>query len=218
MAKENITYQYNIAQAFAAAFGVGQIPVQYKLPEGDDNGAPNVIYSSLGQINQEEITNGKSWLGLPIHFKFSLAGGTYNAYDLAGNIEQRELAAFQMPLTTMVEFSRAKNIKTTATLGGYGTVKEMYGFQDWSIRIRGICVNDKAHPQFELATDQRNAIAAFEDLADAIQLVPSTNVFTDLGIYALVINSIDLPSVAGKNNYLPFTLNCVSDTPTELIL
>lgn len=217
MAEETLKYQINMAQAFALAFGVGQIPLRYQVPEADNTQA-GVNYSGMPEITPDEVKYGQSWLGTPIHFKFALKGGLYRAYDLEGNIEEREMQELQMPLSTMVEFSRAKRIKTTPTVGGYGTVKEMYGFEDWSIRIRGICLNDPSHPQHTQAEDQRNAIQRFEDLADAINLVEDDNIFTQLGIYSLVIRSVNFPSIPGRPNYLPFELNCVSDKPLELIL
>lgn len=217
MAQDTLTYQINMAEAFALAFGRGQIPLKYQVPEDAENSA-QLNFSGLPELSEEEFRYGRSWMGTPISFKFSFKGGNYKAYDIEGNIEERQLSDFQLPLSTMVEFSRAKRMKTTPTVGGYGTVKEMYGFEDWSIRIRGLCIPDPSHPQQTTPEGQRNVIAQFEDLADAIELVEDDNLFSQLGIYRLVIRSVNFPAVVGRPKYLPFELNCVSDKALELIL
>lgn len=222
------TYQVTMKEAFSEVFGPGNVPVKYRTPNTFEPGTnlanitlpqekPAVlpIYTDMGQITPQQVRS-RSFLGTPIHFSFSFKGGEYNFYE-NGQIVQRRVQDFQFPLSTMAEFSRAKRITTTPTIGA-GTVKEMYGFDDWSIRIRGFCLPDPKHPQAPSAEDQRNRIAQYESIVDTILLVEDNNVFTDLGIFALVIKDVNFPAVPGREHWHPFELNCISDEPLELIV
>lgn len=212
--QQTLPYQINMAEAFAIAFGKGAIPLKYKIDEAEAT-SPLLNFSGIQAVEKEQLK--QSWLGTPIAFSFGFKGGRYQVYE-NGEIVEKEMADFQLPLSTMVDLSRAKRITTTPTVGGNGTVKEMYSFDDWNVRIRGICLNDPQHPQAITAREQRNIIAQWEQLADTIQLIEDDNLFTDLGIYALVIKSISFPQVQGKQNFLPFEIQCSSDEPLELIL
>jgi len=205
---------YMMADVFGAGFGQSLIPLRYKV-DGQKDVNPAFSYSGLETIGADDITKGESWLGTPINFKFGIDGGSYNVYN-AGRIEQKKIKDFQFPLTTMVTFSRSKRDRITPVSSGRGSVKELYAFNDWSIRIQGICLFDPGHPQAEQPTDQRKLIAELEGLADSVKLTEDDGVFTDLGIYRLYIRSVRFGQFRGRSNQLPFDLTCLSDEPLEL--
>ena len=57
------------------------------------------------------------------------------------------MASFPMPYATIVDFSRSMNCSKTKVLGVHGTVKEVYGLDDWKINIRGFCIADKSREE-----------------------------------------------------------------------
>jgi len=207
-------YKIALKTLFAQAFGPGNIPALYKLPEEEAEGG-QLDYSGMDAAAEETV--GESWLGTPVYFRFGFRGGSYQVYQ-AGQLKERALSDFQLPAATMVELSRAKRLAMTPTVGGKGAVVEMYGFNPWGIRIRGICLDDPGHPQAESARDQRNRLAAYAEVADAIELQREDGLFSDLDIYALVVRSVRFGQVEGRPKWYPFELDCISDEPLELLI
>jgi hypothetical protein len=204
---------YNMADIFGAAFGAGNIPLKYQIDQ-EEKESPAFDYSGLDIISQDKVV-GQSWLGTPINFKFGLKGGSYQYYE-GGQLKQKQVQDFQMPLSTMVDFTRAKRAKSIPYTAGYGEDIHMFGFNAWSIRIRGVCLYDPDHPQESDPREQRNIIAGFENLADGIDLLEDDNVFTDLGIYKIFIDQPRFGQIEGKPNWYPFELQCKSVEPEEL--
>lgn len=200
--------RYNISQLFKLAFGVNN-PVYIVNPIQKDSNT-DIHYSP--QIKEVELKEAKqiSKLGTPVVFPVMFEAGDYNFYDENSRIVQRKLSEFWFPPATLVDFSRAKNITRTDVIGGSGTVKEIYGLDDWSIRIRTICMTDK------LST--REYEKRIIEWANVVQSIPVVgDLFGDKNIYNLVIESIDIKSIEGAPNVVPIELNCVSDEPFEIV-
>ena len=210
---------YNIGALFQNAFGM----------------APGVVFNipsppSVRDVEQWAHVNGYkpgtpadetmgteaklSWLGTPIMFPMTFKGGNnLRMFNDKGQVERVRYADFPMPGATLVDFSRAKNIGKTEVAGGKGTVKELFSFDDWKIRIRGLCLNE---PGIRTATEQKEALIAFEKLADTITV--DGYFFRQFGIYQIVINSIIFRQVEGKPWVIPFEIDAESDEPIELVL
>ena len=199
--------RYNISQLFKLAFGVN-LPIYLTVPIGREP-VHTAEYGSIRTVEREEAMR-LSKLGTPIVFPVKFTAGSYKFYDYQSKIVEKQLADFWLPPATMVDFSRVKNISRTDVIGGNGTVKEIYGFDDWQIRIRTVCHND------ELSTREYE-----KRLIEWSEVIQSISVEGDLfgwkNIHNLVIESIDIRSLEGTPNVIPIELNCISDEPFELI-
>ncbi|WP_435135712.1 DUF6046 domain-containing protein [Formosa sp. A9] len=199
------TYRPDISQLFNAAFGV--TPITYKV----DNQAPNnglVNYQSI-PVKTYEAAKKMSWMGTPIMFPMKFKGGYYNRYSKAGRLIANPYQDFDLPPATIVDFRRAKNITKTNVLGSTGTVKEIYGFDDWQIRIRGLCLDT---PNLS-AIDQYKALLRWEEIADSIEVLGE--LFLDKSIFSITIEDIDFKQAQGKENVIPFEITASSDEPLE---
>jgi hypothetical protein len=136
----------------------------------------------------------------------------HNNLKSSGIMEKKQMADYTLPPTTIVQFSRHKNMIKTNTLGGLGTKKEFYGFDDWQINIQILCINESNRT----AREARDQIIDWAMLLDNIQV--SGDIFTRKKIYAIVIEDIDLISVTGSPNVFPINLRCVSSDPELLLL
>ena len=199
--------RYNISQLFKLAFGVN-LPVYLTVPIGKQP-THTAEYGSIRTVEREEAMR-LSKLGTPIVFPVKFTAGSYKFYDYQSKIVEKQLSDFWLPPATMVDFSRVKNISRTDVIGGNGTVKEIYGFDDWQIRIRTVCHND------ELSSREYE-----KRLIEWSEVIQSISVEGDLfgwkNIHNLVIESIDIRSLEGTPNIIPIELNCISDEPFELI-
>ena len=199
--------RYNISQLFKWAFGTN-LPVYLTVPIGKEP-AHTAEYGSIRTVGREEAMR-LSKLGTPIVFPMKFTAGSYKFYDYQSKIVEKQLSDFWLPPATMVDFSRVKNISRTDVIGGNGTVKEIYGFDDWQIRIRTVCHND------ELSSREYE-----KRLIEWSEVIQSVSVEGDLfgwkNIHNLVIESIDIRSLEGTPNIIPIELNCISDEPFELI-
>ena len=193
--------RYNISQLFKLAFGTN-LPVYLTVPIGKEP-AQTAEYGSIRTVGRVEAMR-LSKLGTPIVFPVKFTAGSYKFYDYQSKIVEKQLSDFWLPPATMVDFSRVKNISRTDVIGGNGTVKEIYGFDDWQIRIRTVCHND------ELSSREYE-----KRLIEWSEVIQSISVEGDLfgwkNIHNLVIESIDIRSLEGTPNIIPIELNCISD-------
>lgn len=159
---------------------------------------------------EKEEAEVMSYVGTPVRFPIEFVGGVYNVLN-KGVLAEVSVNDYQLPHSTLVDFRRSKSVAMTPINGGSGTVKEMYSFEDWQVKIYGFIIPDKEDVETQLSR-----LLQFENIADSIEV--SGYFFEKLGIDNLVILDIDLPQVKGKPDYRPFVLNCISDEPVELIL
>lgn len=203
----------NIANLFAEVFGVSSpiyIPYGRKLPAFAPEG-----YKDMTIARKEEVER-HSWMGTPVMDSFYLDGGKYMRYSEDGNLVQYSMDNFLMPFATIVEFSRDMNMSKTKVLGAGGTVKEIYGLNDWTINIRGFCLTDKTRDRQKTAKEQAQALVLWRELADSINV--TGDIFKDKGIYALVMENLQLSPVQGYEDMYSFTITATSDKVIELRL
>lgn len=136
----------------------------YTIPE-DQAEAPVISFAGMEMLPDNYMDDAlTSWMGTPIVFPAKFMGGIYNRYRRNGTIERVRFNDFHLPPATMFSFRRAKNIKRTDISGSNGTVKEIYGFDDWVIDVRGLCLDEPNRT----AEDQLRILLQWERLADAI--------------------------------------------------
>ncbi len=182
-------------------------PKDYALPE-DYSGYPT-------DMMEPDRYDRLSAFGTPVFGSFSIAGGTYKVYDkITGMLVDRVYQGFEFPLATLVDFSRPKSITKTPTIGCAGTVKEIYGMEDWVISIKGLCLNDPSRMwSTRRAVDQKLALIALNEIAGSLE-VDSLNagrLFLEKGISRIVVEDLRIGSIQGKPEVIPFEITASSD-------
>jgi hypothetical protein len=141
---------------------------------------------------------------------FLLKGATYNIWDYRGMLIPVEMKELLMPLATLVEFTRPKVVTKTPTTGGIGSVKEIYGLDDWAISISGIILPDNLNPFTQQTVwEQMEAIQLFHEIAGSIEVVGQ--LFEQRHISRIVTESLKFSPVQGKPNMMQYSLEAVSD-------
>lgn len=203
----------NIANLFAEVFGISSpiyLPWGRELPDFTAGG-----YKDIQTVSREEAER-KSWMGTPVLDSFLLDGAIYKRYTDQGELVDFSMADFVMPAATVVDFSREMNVSKTKLLGAGGTVKEIYGLNDWNINIRGFCLNDKSREAQKTAKEQAQALILWRQIADSINV--TGDLFKDKAIFALVMENFQLSPVQGHEDMYSFSIQAVSDNPIELRL
>ncbi|REC47877.1 MULTISPECIES: DUF6046 domain-containing protein [Chryseobacterium] len=202
--------RYEISQLFKLAFGVSS-PVYLTVPIGKRKQS-EIQYSGI-KLKESELPEAErlSRFGTPIIFPIKFKSGLYKVYDEKSMIIHNEFKDFWFPPATMVDFSQSKSIIKTDMLGANGTVKEIFGFDDWSIRIRTLCISDEMS-----AKDYAKNIIKWSKVIQGIDV--EGELFNRKDINILVIEDIDIKSIEGSPNVIPIELNCISDQPIDLLL
>ena len=203
----------NIANLFVEVFGVSApiyIPYGRTLPGFAPEGWKDV------KVMSREEAERHSWMGTPVMDSFYMDGGSYKRYGENGNLVNYSMDDFLMPYATLVDFSRDMNMSKTKLLGAGGTVKELYGLNDWNITIRGFCLDDKGRDKQKTAEEQMQALVLWRELADSINV--TGDLFKNKGIYAIVMEQMQISPVQGYPDMYSFSIQAVSDKPIELRL
>lgn len=99
--------------------------------------------------------------------------------------------------------------------GGKGTVKEIYGFDDWQVTINGFLIPDASQPQgFNSPFEQEKELNNWDNLASSIPVFGKP--FSVHKIRNLTIKGMSFEPMRGKPNIRTFTINAISDNPIEL--
>lgn len=203
----------NIANLFAEVFGISSpvfIPWGRELANFSPEGYKDI------SLSEKEQAGRLSWMGTPVLDSFVLDGGNYNTYDNQGKIVSVSMGDFVMPYATIVEFERNMNVSRTKVLGNAGTVKELYGLDDWTINIKGFCLDDRTRNLQKTADEQMLELVKWRNVVDSINV--TGYLFKDKDIYSLVMESLSISPVQGKQNVYSFTIRATSDKPIELRL
>lgn len=202
---------YNIAQLFDIAFGIKSIGA-YKVDKVGNN--PKEIdfnYAGIQVVDSLDYATKLSSLGTPMIVPIKFKGKGYDVYNDFGEIVIDSFEDFYLPATTLVNFRRSKIISKTKVSAERGTVKELYGWDDWTIDIRGFCLADASHATAKTAKEQKNKLFEFDAIAGSIQVV--SELFADFNIDNIVIEEMQFNQLRGKPGVIPFYLKCSSDEP-----
>jgi uncharacterized protein (UPF0333 family) len=149
-----------------------------------------------------------SLLGTPVYTNIVIRPGSYV------NPSGETISYNGMTLNGIVAaVSQSKNIITTAVQGRAGTIKEYIAEGDSQVGLQGVIASPEAsrYPQAEI-----------ENLVQILQAPTSIAVVSEFlqlfGITDLVIASYSLPQTKGYENIQQFQIDCLSDTPIELLL
>ena len=181
------------------------------FPYGDflDRGYELGSYQ-LNVVPDEEADR-LSQFGTPVLGSFAVRGGTYKCYNKStGMLEDREYPDFEFPLATIVDFEHPKNIVKTPTIGSNGTVKEIFGFDDWRINIRGICLDDGSRLAQKTAKEQQLAMTQLNEIAGSLD-IDRGRLFLEKDITRFVIERLSFSAVQGKPNVIQYEIEASSD-------
>jgi len=163
------------------------------------------------EVVQDEEADRMSQFGTPVFGSFTIKGGSYKIFDKrTGKLIDKTYPDFEFPVATIVDFDHSKDITLTPTSGGTGTVKEMFGFEDWKINIRGLCVYDSSRASAITAKEQQNMLIQLDNIAAALDILKG-KIFLDKGITRLVIRRLNFSPIQGKPNLIPFEIEAISD-------
>lgn len=200
-------FKLNLQELFQFAFGINgplftvdTAPQEVAAASGFDG------IRTLPDYNSDSPT---SWMGTPILFQATFLRGSYKRYKLNGEIENVQLDNFALPAATMFSFRRTKNITRTNVLGGNGTVKEIFGFDDWIVDVRGLCLDEPDRS----AQEQFAQLLQWENLADNIGV--SGSQFAIRGIQRVSMSEWSENIPQGQPGVVAFQFSLISDDPQE---
>ena len=205
--------RFQVSELFQIAFGINS-PVFITEPLLKQPPA-NLSFKGLEMLPDYYKPEGTSWMGTPIIFPAKLLGGSYMRYTATGEIERVQMQDTPCPPATMFAFRRAKNITRTQLLGNNGTVKEIYGFDDWVIDVRGLCIDEPNRS----AEEQLRQLLEWENIADSLKV--SGRLFSQMpgtGITAVSIADWSHNVQQGSPGVIAFQCQLFSDEPIELLL
>ncbi|MEO7977777.1 DUF6046 domain-containing protein [Flavobacterium sp.] len=206
---------YTIPNLFLDAFGlkVNQL-YRPEITKGYPD-KPTGLFTGMEiveNINESFETSGK---GTPILFPVIFSEGNYKRYNDKGELVNKKMGDFRLPIASVVSFRRDKIMSQTKINGGRGSVKEIYGFDDWQVTINGFLIPDSSQPQgFINPLQQEKELIKWDDLASSIEVFGE--LFTLRKIKNLTIKGVSFEPMRGKPNIRTFTINALSDEPIEL--
>ena len=211
-----VNVDIDISSLFEIAFGVKGF-VRYQASVGQEEvRADAARFDGIPVISDPVEASKMSFMGTPIIFPIKFRGGNYNFFDSQGDVVVFQMDDFELPAATLVDFRRPKIITTSRAVATEGTTKEIYGFDDWQVEIRGIALRDPSRTTDVTAYEQHLRLLEWENVVDAISV--SGDLFVDKNISHLVIREAEFRAIQGKPGMMPFVFKCVSDKPAELFL
>jgi len=203
-------FKYNIQDLFHTAFGIAS--TVYLTQAFKEKPIEQINYDGLEILPDYYSSSESSWMGTPIMFPAKFCGGSYKRYKPNGEIERVRMADLMLPPATMFSFRRAHNITRTELLGANGTVKEIYGFDDWVIDVKGLCLDEPSRS----AHDQLKELLQWEKLADSISV--SGELYEQREISAIAISDWSDNLQLGASGVISFSFQMWSDDDIILTL
>lgn len=186
----------------------------YQIPEDIRSGE---IENYQIAVVEDEEADRMSQFGTPVLGSFTIKGGTYKVYDKrSGRLIDKEYADFEFPVATIVDFERPKNITKTPTIGSSGTVKEIFGFDDWRINIRGICLNDASRQAQQTAVEQQTALIQLNEIAGSLE-IEKGKIFFEKYISRIVFENLRISAIQGKPGIIQYEIEAYSDEDILII-
>jgi hypothetical protein len=184
-------------------------------------GEDDLVYTPTWKVdtidNDPEYNNAPVRLGNKVFGTFWISEGTYETYEFDGSLKKYKYSQFLMPVATIVNFSRQKSIVKTSTIGGLGSVKEIYSLDDWKIEIKGIILPDKNNPPaFQSVQGQMDALQKYHEIAGSIAV--EGQIFGDRNIVRITTEKLSFTPIKGKPNMMEYSIEAVSDEDILMII
>ena len=151
----------------------------------------------------------QSVLGTPIYEQITLTVPATVKNGVATSAQ----STYTFPDWPLFDINPSWLIKKENTQGGNGSVKEFISQDDFTITIRGFLINydSQDYPE-QLLSDFWAVVNSKKSMGI------TSRVFNLLDIHNIVITDARLVGVEGYMNMQPFELDCLSDTPQELVI
>ena len=171
-------------------------------PAGND---PNPYDGQIVYDDNYDKELYKSKLGTPVLTNLVIEAGEYT--DDFGNRKTFPKLTFD---TVLMTIAQSKNIVKTTLQGRPGTVKEYISLGDFEVTINGIiCGDNGVYP--------RDDVANLKDMFNSPLSLTVTSWWLQIwDVDQIVVDSFEVPQIAGGYSYQPFSINALSDYPVEL--
>lgn len=200
--------KYVVTEIFRKAFGIN---IPFYITEDLRRKSPkNISFEGVPTLPSYYDETSTSWMGTPILFPAAFKGGIYQQYNVKGELVEIEVPDLVLPPATMFQFRRPKNTTRTNILGN-GTVKEIFGFDDWVIDVRGLCLDEPNRS----AQEQLAELLRYENLADSIEVLGGQ--FQQRNIQRVCINEWTDNVPQGTPGVVAFQFQLISDEPLEIL-
>ncbi len=161
------------------------------------------------EFASDELIDRMSQFGTPVLGTFWASAGVYKVYNYESRLINKEFGDFEFPIASIIDFSRQKNIIKTPTIGSVGTVKEIYGLEDWKINIRGICMDDNSRKSQNTMKEQEFSLMQLNEIAGSIQV--KGRIFEQKHITRMTIEALHFTPIQGNPNIMQYEIEAVSD-------
>jgi hypothetical protein len=189
----------NIAGQLIRAYNLQNVRVVKALP--------NNYEGKIDQTTYQDKALYQSILGTPVLTDLTLESVSYDVSST-----QRVTVPAVKLVTVLMAVSLPKNIVATAIQGRDGTVKEYIGKGDYQITINGIITGPNGHYPVD-------EVIALKRMVDApVPIRVTSSYLQHLDIYNIVITDFNTAQEPGGYSQQIFTINAISDTPTELLI
>lgn len=206
--------EYNISNLFLEGFGL-KVKDSYGIELQEKPNDLRKLFQNIEIVEDINEAFEMSSFGTPILSPIVFGGGTYKRYNDKGELVDKKMSNFRLPIASVISFKRDKLMTETKINGGNGTVKEIYGFDDWQVTINGFLIPDNSQPEgFKTPKEQEEQLVKWDNLASAIDI--GCDLLTNKRIKFITIKGIQFEPMRGKPNIRSFTINAVSDNPIEL--
>lgn len=190
--------KFNINEALKQTFGIyGRTPI-YIVSHKEEN-RPLPKFESASSLPAEipfDSSRVAPMTGILIQDSFRFVNPT-----------------FALPIETVLEPSRAKNIVKTTQQGRDGTVKEYINMDDWVLNFKGFIINydEDLYPE-----EKVESMVKWYELHQPMSIVSKW--LSRWGIDKVVATNLKFPTFEGTQNVQPYELEVLSDYPIILEL
>lgn len=204
--------RYGISELLQQAFGINS-PVYFPYPIELNFPTKPIQYDVEMSEEHDYGPTDTSEFGTKILFPISIDGGKYLVFDNDGAVVQKDFKEFLFPPVTLVDFERAKVSSKRPRRGGRTTIKHVYAFNDYVIRIRGLFLNIKGG---KTAQEQKDELLKIDDIVESVNITGFE--FNKRKIDNIQIDRIRTRQLAGQPGVIPFDIEAYSDETEELRL
>jgi hypothetical protein len=190
----------------------------YKLPESQSQ-SPELNYSGMPVVTLDE-NNVMSYLNTPIEQQIIFKAGNYDVLKNGIVVSRNFPNDYPLSASCICEFSRGKIMDKTNINGTEGYVKELWGFEDWTVNIKGLLFcerNNMSKNNSAIFPDEEiKKLKEYEEITDAVDVFGV--MFGLLDIKSLSVEKVSVSDIKGVPNAKSFQMFCTSDTAQELII
>lgn len=189
----------------------------FKVPT-NKNEAALIAYSAIPEVTITPA-NVVSYLNTPIIQPIVFKAGNYEILNNGEAAIRNITNDYMLPASVICEFSRSKIIAESNINGSFSSVKEQWGFTDWSIEMKGLIFTEGSNQGRNadiFPEDHITQLLEWDEICDSVEITGL--MFGLLKIKRIVIKKIMINDIKGYPNVKSFQASCSSDESFELII